>query len=461
MSKPNKKGGIISKYKLKISRDKWKSKAISQKKEVRALKKRVQELENSRDHWKMKYRLSSQQTKYPDAPTSLFSSAKHHSYPLLYAQLCLHWQSYGRMSLRACSHCLSGLIDCLGLGSNVPCHETIRQWVCQLGYHRSEQVITSGQGHQWVLIVDESVMIGQTKLLLVLGLRIDNWSFERPISISDVEVLHVASSSSWKGSEVQQVLDKLSTQLDISYVISDQGANLLNAYKGGNYKHIPDCSHVIASGLKKQYKDLPVFEDWTKQLALLRKKYVSVGEWKDHLPPKQRTKARFMNIFPMVKWQQKKEEEFDCLPPAVQTEIENLRQYKALYQELMPLRESYEQLSSLLKKEGFNSETYVKTQPILEKLHTPRQKAFAQHIKQYLKTLQELQEEEQPLLCCSDVIESCFGKYKYKRQKTNLGAMDQFQWCIANFGKRYTSEEIKVALEKRTVQQFKEVVKAA
>ena len=257
MSKPNKKGGIINKNKLKDSRDKWKNKAVFRNQEVYRLKKRVAELHKSREAWKSKYQSSQSKLSSSGMDLSSIPPAAHgHQYSILWVLLCIHWQKYGQMSLRACQHCLQELWLCIGLHISAPSHESIRQWVCKSGYYHSQPIEDCGT---WALIVDESVFLGGEKILLVLGIRLDSWGFERCLDISSTCVLHISTSQSWSGKEIAQKLQDISAQRQVAYVVSDQGNNLLKACREGGFAQVGDCSHMMAKGLEYQYKGLAVF----------------------------------------------------------------------------------------------------------------------------------------------------------------------------------------------------------
>ena len=139
----------------------------------------------------------------------------------------------------------------------------------------------------------------------------------------------------------------------------------------------------------------------------------------------------------------------------MQSEIQKLKCFDKLITELGELRNTVQKLSKLLKVKGFDAKTEKEAKQILETLHTKRQIGFKEHILKYFKQLSAIQKDEQPLICCSDVIESCFGKFKFKKQNSNPQFNTQFQYCIANFGQRYNTQQIKDALEFISVNDLK------
>ena len=55
--------------------------------------------------------------------------------------------------------------------------------------------------------------------------------------------------------------------------------------------------------------------------------------------------------------------------------------------------------------------------------------------------------EIEQLLCSSDIIESYFGKFKNKMNRNSRDGLTEFIFTIATFGKPFSKEEAKKALE--------------
>ena len=69
--------------------------------------------------------------------------------------------------------------------------------------------------------------------------------------------------------------------------------------------------------------------------------------------------------------------------------------------------------------------------------------------KGYLERLDAKDKElgEDFLLCSSDIIESYFGKFKAKINPNGRSGLTEFIFTIATFGKHFSEEETKDALE--------------
>jgi hypothetical protein len=61
----------------------------------------------------------------------------------------------------------------------------------------------------------------------------------------------------------------------------------------------------------------------------------------------------------------------------------------------------------------------------------------------------------QTCLCCSDVVESCFGKFKQKINPNNKNQLSEFVYTLANFTKDFDAKEVKMALENVKIKDLK------
>lgn len=185
---------------------------------------------------------------------------KHH-YPVGLIWQCVQFQLYAGVSFRSCWHCLIQFYLLLSLNYRIPSHVSIRNWACKCGYCRLKKIGFNQlkSVDKYAVIVDESISIGAERLLLVLGLALDNWQFEKAASLADIEVLSLRVSREWKSEQVSSVLSEVEKHYKIGYVVSDMGNNLLKSYQNNAYIHLPDITHIIARALERIYKKDALF----------------------------------------------------------------------------------------------------------------------------------------------------------------------------------------------------------
>lgn len=448
---------------MKISQAKdipkgWKIKAIERGQRLKSIRKRVKELTASRDHWRRKY------FSLKNGQREARRKAKRHQYSLCWVQFCLRCHQYGGLGLRACRHCLNCIYLCLNIQGRVPSHVSIRNWIIKQGYYQVHD-LAKPKG-EWVIWVDESVVLGAESILLVLGLPLQEWKFERPVCVSDSHVLWVESRQGWTVQQIQSILQKVKDMVDVQYVVSDQGINLCKAYAQVGLTHIPDCSHVLANGMEKLYKNDPTFDLFIRWAAQLRARWAMSRQKVAFMPPAHRTKARFANVFPLVRWAKdvlnRPQNTPLVIPQEVKDELAFLEQHRSFIEELSWIDHLSSSVAKILKTQGYNSHSRDLIQQCMNHLGpyiTDTIKAFMDHLKGYLENLdkQSLGMELKPLICCSDVIESTFGKFKQKIHPRSPFGMTQFLLSFPNFTQTLNLDLLKTALESSTLVNLAEL----
>ena len=341
----------------------------------------------------------------------------------------------------------------------VPSHVSIRNWIIKQGYYQVHD-LAKPKG-EWVIWVDESVVLGAESILLVLGLPLQEWKFERPVCVSDTYVLWVESRQGWTVQQIQSILQKVKDMVDVQYVVSDQGINLCKAYAQVGLSHIPDCSHVLANGMEKLYKNDPTFDLFIRWAAQLRARWAMSRQKVAFMPPAHRTKARFANVFPLVRWAidvlNRPQDSSLLIPQEVKDELVFLDQYRIFIEELSWIDQISSSVAKILKTQGYNTKSHSLIQQNMSQvglLDSPNKQAFIHHLNSYLENLCNLTSEQQTLICCSDVIESTFGKFKQKIPPRSPFGMTQFLLSFANFGQNLNLGHLKMALESITLEEL-------
>lgn len=436
----------MSKGLTKDSNNSWKTKAVSRSKETAKLRKRIKELTASRDNWKTKYK----DLKKGDGKPALLAGKKaaRHHYSLTTIALIVALYKYGGMSLRGCRHSLCCMFLCLGLNSRVPSHSSIRNWLCKCGMYRVKNTVTTDSAY--VVYADESITFGSEKMLLILGVPCEDIPTHKSLSHSEMLVLFVGASQEWKAEHIKKELEKIAVHKEIKYVVSDKGLNLRKAYKLLNYIHIEDCTHILANHLKRIYSEDEEFEAFRKLIGKLRRDWNLSKTKSQYMPPGMRGKMRFANIFPCINWARKMLADWDNLSEEVKNRLVFLKEHTDFIQSLIEVEIVFKTVCEKLKNEGFG---LVQKQAILDKFSKmeagEKASVFIQNCKDYLENLTVKSEglKQDYLLCCSDIIESYFGKFKTKVNPNNRSGLTEFIFVIATFGKPFSIQEVKQALE--------------
>ena len=436
----------------KVTVNKWKNKAIARGLENKRLRHQIKELHQSRADWKAKYMAVKQQKNQ-----GVFSDEKAfgHQYSLSMVLFLVMLQRYGNMSLRACRECLVCL-SFVGFSCRIPSHNSIRNWACKCGYFRTHSNPISSS--DYVVYVDESIVFGSEKILLILGLPVANLPTDSSVSHADMEVLSVGISHSWTGEDIAAELQKIKDKRGISYIVSDEGCNLRSAYKQGNYTHIEDCTHILSNIMKRFYEKDTRFEAFRSFVGKTRQSFYLSKEKSAFLPPCLRGKLRFVNIFSCVAWAKNQLAAWDKLPLELQENLSFLRENEAFIDELSSQHFIFTEVCRILKNQGFSQRSRTEITALLSGFG--KNEKVKEMVVEVIGYLDKLNKKCDALslshcLCSSDIIESFFGKFKHKINPNNKNKLSEFVVTIANFGKEFEAEEVKKALENVKIKDLK------
>jgi hypothetical protein len=345
------------------------------------------------------------------------------------------------------------LVLVFGLNVKVPTHTTIRNWVCKCGYHRG----VAGHGlkdydaaTRWGLWIDESMTMGGQKLLLILGRPVNNWAFEESLSMATIHVLYLNFAEQWLATDIAPILKNIDEVHKIAYIVSDNGVNLVKSYEIGGFIHISDLTHTFANGLERHYKKNDGFNSLFSGCTALRQKWTMSKTKSTYMPPSQRGKVRFANIFPTILWAHALPSKKEALPLEIQPDMAFIFEHQALTNELYEVHRVIGAISTILKISGFSVANTAAVEMLLATLSdTPSIRLFVAEIYKWLNATEVLRQKTglETIFCCSDIIESTFGKFKQKTNVKSSFGMTEFVLIIANFGQDFSTQEIRDALE--------------
>lgn len=420
----------------------WKEKADERRIKIKKLNIKVNRLE---------VRLSKVRSEL-----SAYKSAAHltkvaqHPYYLGIMWLAVVFHIKCNISLRGTSKAIAYLCIYLGISAKEISASTVRNWSIRLGLYYLSLEAKAGN---YVVIADESIVIGQEKLLLVLGIEVsDNEQF-RALKMEDVVVLHIESRSSWKGEDIAKVLqEKVKNKgISFSYALSDKGSNLRNAFRQMGLSWVEDCTHVLSNYAEKLFADKTILNGLIKAMNLTRAKWI-LSKNTCYVPPALRQKGRFHQSFAVYKWCLSILNNWTNLSPDVKVELAYIHLYKDLIIELEQLHMVVEAFCSIFKQEGISGSSIAKWNDKIQTINylfLEKHKMVCLKTEQYIRSITNyIQEtsykmfEQKQVLCCSDIIESMFGKYK------NKGA-----------GKIITDDAFKIAAYPKDI-SFQDVEKA-
>lgn len=310
-----------------------------------------------------------------------------------------------------------------GILGKIPCYNTIDNWVKKCGLKSYEASGTALGNTDYAEIVDESMMIGEEKLLLTVGVPASHQ--KRPLKSEDAQILDIAVAKSWNGENVGKQLKKAAEKVGHppNYVISDNASIMNKGVRKVNLKHHHDISHSLGMYLERTYKDQTDFKNYVKMMSKAKAKY-NMTNVAYLLPPTQRTISRFINLSDWVKWSSQMLSIYHSLSSREKEVFSFIPANGSLIDELLDVIKCIEAIEYICKQKGLSEKSVRECQKTLElSLYNGNQRMI-----ELGKYIQAFLREESKLLInksiahnnSSDIIESLFGKYKERKSPNKL-----------------------------------------
>jgi len=421
----------------------WREKAKHRGKTIKHLHKELKRVKGGRGRWRNKY------FELKSASKGTKVAGHRHKLELMCLGVLLHI-SYN-VSLRATAKAIYSMAQTYGQEMQSVSATTIRNWCLRVSLYYLTRPISGGE---YILIADESIAMGRERLLVLLLVRVDEQSRICPLQMADVSVLHLEARSTWGGADISSIINQktIAQGIKIRYAVSDQGTNLKNAFSLGKIKWVADCTHMLSSCTKRLYKKDETFNGFIKKMNETRAKW-SLSEQALYLPPTLRNKARFHQMFVVYKWAEIILINWGNLPQKVKDELLYVEQGKELVQNLKQIHILIEAFSSIFKSKGISGHTQATWIALSNKIMAqfaaegkgadPKTQKYLQVMNDYIANLIAEFGGECQILCCSDAIESIFGKYK---NKGGCKMITDDALNIASYPHKITKQDVLLAM---------------
>lgn len=358
----------------------------------------------------------------------------------------------------------------------LPSVSTGRMWLMKLGYY--ELMRENEIADDWIWIMDHTIQIGNQKGLVILGIRAKNLPKNRALKYEDTSLIDLIPVTKSNGEIVYEQMESNIKKIGVPMlVVADNGGDIktgidkfCDVHENCNFAY--DLKHKIATLLKKRLDKNDKWADFTKMVKLISNKLqqTSLAQYK---PPKQRSKARYMNINEQIRWakktlnikaniefqESKTDEEQRLLE--VLSDMNNFTKEINEYSEMVEVISFAHQFMNSYNLREDSYEKMVKSQTKSEKngsfkIETPEAKELNSEILNFIKKEQTICKEGEILLHSSEIIESLFGKFKYMENEQSHSNFTGFILSIGAIISKKTNEVIKTALETVTNSKVKE-----
>lgn len=240
----------------------------------------------------------------PSSLESLKTRIRHHTFSLGTVFLFLILVLSCKCRMRATERILAVLSSFLHLALETPDWTTGRLWLLRVGLYKLQMPVE--RADDWVWIIDHTNQIGVEKCFVIVGARLSKLEIG-PLRHEDVQTLALIPVSKSNGAVVFEQLMETAARIGAPcQIVSDQASDLKNGVapfleEYPETIHVPDFKHVVAAKLKRILLAQQAWAHFSSQAARCGRQ-LQQTELAPIRPPNQRSKARFMNLGPLITW---------------------------------------------------------------------------------------------------------------------------------------------------------------
>lgn len=347
-----------------------------------------------------------------------------------------------------------------------------KSWMLKLGYYNltKEQTIAD----DWIYIIDHSIQLGAEKLLLIVGIRAKDLPKHRALKYEDTQIIDLQPVKRSTGEIVYQQLKQASKKTgEPRAIVSDMGSDIklgVRKFQEDSLKtkHIYDLKHKVALLVKsilEKDKEWSEFKTFANYVAKKLQNTAIAG----YRPPKQKEKARYMNIEGLVRWGDKILIKYENLQKR-KIETEDEIKLKEVIKDIVKFKESIESWSEmvtiieLIEKfmniHNLQNNSYEKFHQLhgdkLLQIKTIKARELATQILSFIKMQQDVCNKDERLLHSSQLVESLFGKLKSLEKEQSRSSFTSLILSVGAMVSKTTSSVLKKALETVNVNMINE-----
>jgi hypothetical protein len=367
-----------------------------------------------------------------------------HGYPCGVISLFLHLVQAG-ISLRGTGRVLALLTDTFGAPFEAPHWTSGRLWLQRFGL--AQLCAPKEVALDWAWLIDHSVQIGKQKVLVILGIRLKDLPPPGQCLTHDrMELIALEPMDTSTRQNVAERLEAAARSTCVPRVIvDDQGVDLTGGVELFQRKHsetveIYDLKHKAACLLKARLQKDPRWQSFSVWVVQARSA-IQQTELAALVPLGARPKARFMNLGPQLDWAEKVLAVVDHRPEAVlkqstparlEEKLGGVRQYRAELAQWRQWQDLVDEAVEQVGAFGLDSDSTPDLHRRLEPWRlSDKSRSLAEDLLAFVEEQSSRARPGERLPGSTEVLESCFGKYKALEKGQSRGG---FTGLLAGFG---------------------------
>ncbi|NJN28912.1 MAG: hypothetical protein HC819_24580 [Cyclobacteriaceae bacterium] len=187
---------------------------------------------------------------------------------------------------------------------------------------------------------------------------------------------------------------------------------------------------------------------------------LNLTDWAGLLPPTLRDKDRFLRLFTLVAWFTRMDGYWNQLPNQLREKIAFYRRNRWLILRLQQVHDLVRITGRLLRRSGLSDQSHACWKEQVahyftsQRVVTRQAKQFVAGIEKYFMAHQlQYMGSVTGLLCCTEVLESTFGKYK---NKGGMRAISSDVLAIALYQQKISVLSVRQAMEAVSMEELNE-----
>jgi hypothetical protein len=355
-----------------------------------------------------------------------------------------------------------------GFSFPVPHYTTVRFWLLRVGFHKLHR--PKEQASDWVWIIDHSNQIGKEKCLLILGVRVSQLpppGKDYPLRLEQMEPIELEPVTVSDKEVVYRQLEANAAKSGVPRaIIDDHGGDVAGGVELFREAHpetieIYDISHKAACMLKVR---LEGDEQWKAFAAKAgqTKCNIQQTEWAFLVPPSQRSKARFMNLGTLIAWGAKTlaivadpgpEVLKHATPERLEEKLGWLRRFREPLQSWSEMELTIDVTVDFVRTQGLYRGAAKDLRKRLGKLSVGQSaRELGKDLTKFVAAQAQQVRPGERLPGCSEVIETCFGKFKSLEREQAKGGFTGLLLAVAACVAERTQGVVHEALQRTKTQ---------
>jgi hypothetical protein len=400
-----------------------------------------------------------------------------HQFGSVQITLMLNWVLSG-IPLRATCNALAQMHEIgvdWGFDLPVPHFTTVRSWLLRLGYHNLNRL--KEHAEDWIWVVDHSNQIGQERCLLILGVRgaqLPAPGEDFPLRLAQMEPIELDPVVVSDRQTVYRQLKANAAKTGVPRaIISDHGCDLAGGIEFFRADHpevldIYDITHKAACLLKARLERDEQWKAFAAQAGRTKCR-IQQTEWSFLVPPAPRLKARYMNLGELIGWGKKTLALLDDPGPEVlrhgtvarlNEKLGWLGQYRAALVRWSEMEQVIDVAVDFVRTEGLYRGAGKALRRRLQPLRAgPAATDLGRDLARFVTAQSCRLRCGERLPGSSEVIESCFGKFKALEREQSKGGFTSLVLALAACVSERTKEVVHEALQSSRTQQMRDWIK--